>query len=150
MNGATAHLELLLKSGLSVNSRCRDMPGGPTLLHLAAANGHTQTVLLLLRLGVDKSVVAGASSIPLHQAAVCSHVSSVKAMLKAGCTVDVVDSNGRCVLNAAAQCGNAKGIIEVLSTGGDINTTNNDGMSPLHVAAGTEKTEAVARPYVLM
>ena len=64
--------------------------------------------------------------------------------------MDVVDSNGRCVLNAAAQCGNAEVIMEVLSTGGDINTTNNDGMTPLHVAAGTRKTEAAVRPYVLM
>ena len=69
VNGDTEHLELLLKSGLSVNTRCRDMPGGPTLLHIAAVNGHTQTVLLLLRLGADTSVVAGAGGTPLHQAA---------------------------------------------------------------------------------
>ena len=92
VNGATEHLELLLKSGLSVNTRCRDIRGGPTLIHLAAANGHTHTVLLLLRLGADTSVVAGAVGTPLHGAAWHGHVSTVKTMLKAGCPVDVVDS----------------------------------------------------------
>ena len=143
VNGATEHLELLLKSGLSVNTRCRNMPGGPTLLHLAAANGHTQMVLLLLRLGADKSVVAGGTGgTPLHQAAVCGHVSTLKAMLKAGCPVDVVGGNGDSVLHYAAEGGNAEVIRVVLSTGCDINATANDGWTPLHVAAGKGKTEA--------
>ena len=142
VNGATEHLELLLKSGLSVNNRCRDLPEGPTLLHFAALNGHTQTVLLLLRLGADTSVVAGARGTPLHQAAVCGHVSTVKAMLRAGCPVNVVASNGFSVLHSAAQGGNTEVIGELASTGCDINATDNNGMTPLHVAAGTGKVEA--------
>ena len=119
-NGATEHLEVLLKSGLSVNTRCRDLPGGPTLLHLAAANGHTQTVLLLLRQGADKSVVASAGVTPLHVAAGSGHVSTVKAMLKGGCSVDVVTSNGASVLHTAAQGGIAEVIRAVVSAGCDI------------------------------
>ena len=53
LNGATEHLELLLKSGLSVNTRWRDHPLTPTLLHLAARKGNTQMVLLLLCLGAN-------------------------------------------------------------------------------------------------
>ena len=140
--GDTEHLELLLKSGLFVNNRCRGMPGGPTLLHHAALKGHTQTVLLLLRQGADKSVVAGAAGTPLHVAAMCGHVATVKAMLKAGCPVDVVASGGGSVLHYAAQSGNAEVIREVLSTGCDINATDNDGVTPLHVAMKTGETEA--------
>ena len=140
--GATEHLELLLKFGLSVNTRCRNLPGDPTLLHIAAVTGDTQTVLLLLRLGADKSVVAGAGGTPLHQAAGCGHVSTVKAMLEAGYPVDVVDSNGTSVLHTAAQGGNAEVIKELVSAGCDINAAGNTGVTPLHMAAGEGKTEA--------
>ena len=142
VNGDTEHLELLFKSGLSVNTRFRDLPGGPTLLHLAAAKGHTQTVLLLLKQGADNSVVADAGGAPLHQAAGCGHVSTVKAMLKAGCPVDVVGSNGGSVLHAAAEGGNAEVIRAVVSAGCDINAVDNDGETPLHWAAEKGKTEA--------
>ena len=143
VKGATEYLELLLKSGLSVNTRCRDIPQGLTLLHLAAANGHTQTVLLLLWQGADKSVVAGTRGTPLHQAAACGRVSTVEAMLKAGCPVDVVSSNGGSVLHAAAEGGNAEVIRELVGTGCDINAADNSGVTPLHVAAANGKTEAV-------
>ena len=77
--GDTTNLELLLKSGLSVNTRCKNLQGGPTLLHLAAAAGHAQVVLFLLRLRADRSVEFGVGGTPLHQAALNSHVSTVKA-----------------------------------------------------------------------
>ena len=64
--GDATHLELLLKSGLSVNTRCKDLPGGPTLLHIAAARGHTQVVLFLLGLEADWSVEFGVGDTPLH------------------------------------------------------------------------------------
>ena len=143
LNGATENLELLLKNGLSVNTRCWNMPESPTLLHIAAAAGHTQVVLLLLRLGADRSFVIGAGGTPLHQAAGLGRVSTVKAMLEAGCPVDVVASNGASALNFAIAGGSAEILREVLTTGCDINTTDNDGITPLHVAAGMGKTEAV-------
>ena len=133
--GATKDLELLLNGGLPANTRSRDMPEGPTLLHLAAGKGHTQIVLLLLRLGADNSIVVGILGTPLHQAALFGHLSTVKAMLKAGCPADVVASNGASVLHYAAQGGNAEVISVVLSTGCDINATDSDGSTPLHRAA---------------
>ena len=139
--GATKDLELLLNSGLTANTRVRDIPEGPTLLHLAAALGNTQIVLLLLRLGADKSIVAGLTGTPLHQAAVNGHVSTVKRLLMAGCPVDVVGSNGSNVLHYAAQGGNAEVIRVVLSAGCDINATSSDGGTPLHSAARSGNTE---------
>ena len=133
--GATKDLELLLNGGLTANTRYRGIPEGPTLLHFAAGVGHTQIVLLLLRLGADKSIVFGILGTPLHQAALFGHVSTVKAMLKAGCPADVVASNGASVLHYAAQGSNAEVISVVLSTGCDINATDSDGSTPLHWAA---------------
>ena len=139
--GATKDLELLLNSGLTANTRCRDIPEGPTLLHLAAGVGHTQIVLLLLRLGADKSIVVGIWGTPLHQAAVHGHVSTVKAMIKAGCPLDVVDSTDASILHAAAISDNAEAISVVLSTGCDINATDRKGGTPLHWAAKNGSTE---------
>ena len=64
--GDTTHLELLLKSGLCVNSTCRGKPEGLTLLHIAAARGHTQVVLFLLGLEADWSVEFGVGDTPLQ------------------------------------------------------------------------------------
>ena len=131
---------VILNHGVSVDTR--DAENGATLLHLAAANGHTETVLLLLRLGACTSVVIGGLGTPLHQAAWGGHVSTVKAMFEAGCLVDVVDSNGWLVLHAAAAGGNAEVIRVVLSTGCDMNAAANDSRTPLHVAARKGNTEA--------
>ena len=141
LTGATKDLELLLNGGLSANTRCRNMPGGPTLLHLAAGAGRTQIVLLLLRLGADKSIIAGVGGTPLHHAVLQGHVSTVKAMIKGGCSVDVVASNGTTVLHAAVVGGNAEVISAVLSTGCDINARSSDGVTPLHAAARKGNTE---------
>ena len=43
-----------------------DAESGATLLHSAAVNGHTETVLLLLRLGAETSVGIGGLGTPLH------------------------------------------------------------------------------------
>ena len=138
-NGSTGLLCQLVVCGLSVNTTDKD---GCTLLHTAAEGGHMQTVLELIRLGANKSIVAGVLGSPLHVAVVCGHVSTVKAMLKAGCPVDVVASNDGTVLYYAVQGGNTEVIREVLSTGCDINAAKNNGMTPLHLAAKTGYTEA--------
>ena len=83
MNGNIHGLiELVLKNGLSVNARLNILKG-LTLLHLVAAKGHTQTVVRLLQLGAEKSIVCGLYGTPLHQAAEYCHVSTVKVLLKA-------------------------------------------------------------------
>ena len=139
--GSTDRLaNVILNRGVPVD--IKDAEGGATLLHLAASNGHTETVLLLLRLGAETSVVIGAKGTPLHQAALRGHVSTVKAMLEAGCPVDVVNSNGWSVLHFAAAGGNAEMVRAVLSTACDMNATANDGRTPLHVAAVEGNTEA--------
>ena len=139
--GDTERLELVLRNGLSVNTRERN-ERGCTLLHLAAMNGNTEMVIRLLQLGAEKSIVTDAHGTALHKAAICGHASTVKVLLEAGCPMDIVDSNGASILHAAAQGGNAEVIKEVFSRGCDINATNNYGTTPLHYAAGSGKTEA--------
>ena len=140
-NGLTHRLCQIIVSGLvSVNIMYED---GCTLLHFAAAGGHTETVLILIELGADKAIIANKFGTPLHVAAANGHVSTVKAMLRAGCPVDVVDNDGCSVLLAAAVNGNAEMIREIVSTPGcDINAADRSHMTPLHKVAQHGKTEA--------
>ena len=132
--------EIIVSGLLSVNIRYED---GRTLLHFAAAGGHTETVLILIVLGADKAIIADKFGTPLHVAAANGHVPTVKAMLRAGCPVDVVDNEGYSVLLVAAVSGNAKMIRELVSTPGcDINAADRSHMTPLHKVAQYGKTEA--------
>ena len=139
--GLTDVLYKIIASGLvSVNIMYKD---GRTLLHFAAAGGHTETVLILIVLGADKAIIADKFGTPLHIAAGMGHVSTVKAMLRAGCPVDVVDNEGYSVLLVAAVSGNAEMIRELVSTPGcDINAADRSHMTPLHKVAQYGKTEA--------
>ena len=139
--GSTEQLaNVILNHGVPVDTR--DAESGATLLHLAAVNGHTETVLLLLSLGARPSVGIGVHGTPLHQAAWGGHVSTVKAMLGTGCPMDLMNTDGWSVLHAAAAGGNAEVIREVLNTGCDRNAAANDGGTPLHVAAIEGNAEA--------
>ena len=139
--GFTDVLYRIIASGLvSVNIRDED---GRTLLHFAAARGHTETVLILIEFGAHKTIIADKIGTPLHVAAANGHVSTVKAMLRAGCPVDVVDNYGYSVLLVAAVSGNAEMIREIVSTPGcDINAADRSHMTPLHKVAQRGKTEA--------
>ena len=139
--GFTDVLYRIIASGLvSVNIRYED---GRTLLHFAAARGHTETVLILIEFGAHKTIIADKFGTPLHVAAANGHVSTVKAMLRAGCPVDVVDNDGYSVLLVAAVSGNAEMIREIVSTPGcDINAADRSHMTPLHKVAQRGKTEA--------
>ena len=142
MNGDIDGLkELVLENGLSVNARLSIL-NGLTLLHLVAANGHTQTVVRLLQLGAEKSIACDLYGTPLHLAVECCHISTVKVLLKARCPVDMVASDGKSVLHSAVMGGNVDIVNEVLRTGCDINRTAYNGVTPLHVAAMHGKTEA--------
>ena len=140
-NGVTQALCKIIVSGpLSVNIMYED---GRTLLHFAAAGGHTETVLILIELGAYKAIIANKFGTPLHVAVASGHVSTVKAMLRAGCPVDVVDNDGCSVLLVAAVNGNAEMIREIVSTPGcDINAADCLHMTPLHKVALRGKTEA--------
>ena len=138
--GRTSELAYLL-CDCNVPVDTRDAVG-LTLLHLAAKNGHTETVLLLLSLGAKKDSSIGANGTPLHQAALCGHATTVGEMLKEGCSVYAYDSNGCSVLHAAAVGGNAEIIGELVSAGCNINSRNNDGSTPLHLAEMQGNTKA--------
>ena len=138
-NGLTAPLCKLIEWGVPVNATNLD---GCTPLHFAAACGRTQTVLELIRLGADKTILAGVQGTPLHVAAVCGHVSTVKTLLRAGCPVDIFANKAQGVLHYAAIGGSAEVIREVLSTGCDINAMDCIGWTPLHRAVEHGNTEA--------
>lgn len=90
----------LLQTGIDVNAADSK---GLTALHVAAAAGHLEVVLILLAAGADSQMhAAGASSVTaLHLAAYAGHTAIMLQLLKAGADVNAADAWGRTPLHCA-------------------------------------------------
>ena len=102
--------ESLVNFDLSACSRIANKPadGGITALHMAALNGHAESVQLLLDLGADISTVTvqdgstidliGAGSTPLHYAACGGNIQCCQILIARGasCSAENVNGNSRC------------------------------------------------------
>jgi len=88
--GRTEEVERALDGGMNIEAV---QPGlGHTALHMAAYNGHTETVLLLIKRGakIDSRDVEGKT--PLIHACTGPYAETVKVLIKAGADVNVKDS----------------------------------------------------------
>eukprot|EP01036_Dinobryon_divergens_P025094 gene25094-33609_t len=73
----------------------RALMGGKTALHLAAFNGYTATVSLLLKKGADPNAKDSDGMTPLHKAAWEGHTKIVELLLKKGADRSVTDNAGK-------------------------------------------------------
>ena len=69
-----------------------------TILHVAAALGHTEAIRVLLEYGAYVSVDDAKLRTPLHEAAAGGHHSAVSTLLAAGADASLKDKNGRTAL----------------------------------------------------
>lgn len=82
---------------------------GLTALHVAAANGHAETISLLLKLGASISAKDVSKATALHHAAISGSAAAVDVLLSAGATVEAQEEKGLTPLHLAA----AHGRVEV-------------------------------------
>lgn len=105
---------------------------GEMPLHIAAENGFTAIVQLLLDYGADVNVQSSIKMTPLHKAARNGHLETAKFLLELGAAVNQQDSEGMAPLHFAAIFGRLEMIQLLLQYGADINKQDRFGDTPLH------------------
>ncbi|MBI3928544.1 MAG: ankyrin repeat domain-containing protein [Armatimonadetes bacterium] len=99
----------LLDQGADVNQRT---PMG-TALHVAASQGHTRLVRLLLERGADFTLLGNGGATVLQAPTARGHLETVECLLEAGFPVDQPDSRGVTALDVAKGVENSE-MIELL------------------------------------
>ena len=150
--GDAAAVEALLGAGVHPNVAAADAHGGLHPLHLAAREGHTSIVELLLQNGVDVNAATASGRTALHYAAQRGRVEVARLLLDRGANVKAEtaaepdeDDFGSCQpLHLAAYHGHAAVVELLLQRGADANAEafaawywDSAGLTPLHFAVAT-------------
>lgn len=151
-NGRTEIVTILLSCGASITaSRNRSVPfppgePGKGPLHLAAANGHAETVKALLDHGSKSySTATHLRNTALHEAATNGHVDTIKILLAdcGGAGIEAITSAGETALALAAKSGHAEAVKALLLGGADVEGDTRMGYAPLILAAEGGHSETV-------
>ncbi|XP_052565733.1 protein TANC2 isoform X3 [Culex pipiens pallens] len=119
-----------------------DIISGETALTTACANGHTETVTILLSRGAATDVTNRKEQSPLLITVKEGHWAIVERLLQSQTDVEQADSNGKTALMVAAEEGHV-GIIELLlNRGADLATQDKDGLTALSWACLRGKQQA--------
>ncbi|MEN6625295.1 MAG: M56 family metallopeptidase [Candidatus Sumerlaeia bacterium] len=98
-----------------------DRGAGFTPLHMAAQNGHLDTVKLLIGKGADVSARSETGLTPLHLAAQGGHGETAEAIIAAGADVNAKDNSGNTPLTLASEKGHQQLAGMLIAKGADVN-----------------------------
>ena len=126
--------------------RARDDIDGAMPIHVAAANGNDDAVILLLE--KDKTLVNetdnNGNDTPLHWAAMKDKPSTINVLLKYGADTKKQNSDGNTPLHYAAMYASAEAVKNIVASDkSSVNTANNDNMYPIHYAALEDNVDAL-------
>lgn len=126
-------VEELLASGLEVDTQ--DVAGS-TLLLIAAEEGGTRIVRMLLDRGANPNVSTDryGHRTPLHWAASNFDIESIKALLDHGANVNAPDDYGHTPLMVAASMTDRDTVKFLIERGANVNCKARDGSTPLSLA----------------
>ncbi|MBX9831032.1 ankyrin repeat domain-containing protein [Candidatus Babeliales bacterium] len=134
-----SYIQFLQKNDMSI-----DMLGkfGDNALHVAAENGHTEMVLLLLTAGANPEARNREGLTPLHCAA---NTKIMQLFLDRNVTIEAVDNYGKTPLHWAALRGRTECVELLLKNRSNPNALTHLKQTPLHFAAarkdGTESVQ---------
>ncbi|KAH6774261.1 K+ transporter 1 [Perilla frutescens var. frutescens] len=131
-------LHRLLKRGMEPNELDRN---GRNALHLAAANGSLECVLLLLDHGADPNKRDSEGNVPLWDAMQGGHESVIKVLVDNRATLASGDV-GQFACFASEQ-NNIALLKEIIKFGGDVTSLSSSGTTALHTAVSEDKLEVV-------
>jgi ankyrin repeat protein len=118
--------------------------GTPTVLHIAARQGHADFATVLLEAGANVDARDFEANTPLHLAAQYGHDEVARLLLAANATVDVRRLGGLTPLHVAAGRGHFPVVKRLLVARADVNAREGGNWTPLHRAA-SEGHENVVR-----
>ena len=115
---------------------------GSDLLHRAALRGHTLSIEMLLKLGVEVNVTDKHGRTALHDACLKGHVNTARLLLDRGAKINARDTDGATPLHDAALGGSAPVIELLLSRGADRDARDLEGHTSLDYALKLDRTDA--------
>ncbi|KAK5866823.1 hypothetical protein PBY51_011367 [Eleginops maclovinus] len=127
----TQKLSVQQAGSLGVNSCNVD---GFTPLHVAALQGHTPLLALLIRHGANVNARNNHSATPLHLAAQNSHVQVMRSLLECNAKLNKKDHYGNTPLIQACLCGSLETASTLLQSDALVNVVNLQGNTALHEA----------------
>lgn len=140
-HGTDCSYNLLYGMGSKMNTKS---PDGVEPIHLAAQEGHTDTVRALLQQGGTITGQAGKDrNTPLHFAARGGHLDIVRLLVAKGADVNA-RCNGECTaLHLACMNGHSEVVSLLIECGADVNAANDKKAAALHYAAFTNMPDVV-------
>jgi len=129
-----------LEPSLATYVRASDKETG---LHVAAGNGATETVKVLLANGAVVDAVDAYSNTPLLNAAMNGWDDVVVLLLDKGASVTAVDAQGRTPVHLAATNGHGNIISLLLAKGASLTTKDSAGKLPIDLARESKKTDVL-------
>jgi ankyrin repeat protein len=136
-------IQKLLYSGVNVNTQ---LINGLSSLHVAAMDGHTEIVRILIKAEASVNLINNDGKSPLYLAAMDGNTEIVKILLDGGANVDLIDNDGNSPLYLVAGKGHTETVKILLEGEASVNLTNKDGNSPLYISTimgHTETTKAL-------
>ncbi|XP_078583018.1 uncharacterized protein LOC144865869 [Branchiostoma floridae x Branchiostoma japonicum] len=143
-NGDTDRVKQLMEDGVNPDSSSGQWQRTP--LHLAAENGHHETMSALLTAGADFNVQDSQQWTPLHDAAENGHHRTVSALLGNGADVNTRGGGQRTPLHLAAENDHHETVSALLAAPAVVVDARSSGTerTPLHEAAGNGHHKIVA------
>ncbi|MBY0353600.1 ankyrin repeat domain-containing protein [Candidatus Babeliales bacterium] len=105
---------------------------GESALHIAAENGHTEMVKILLDAGASPEALTREGLTPLHYAANCA---IMQLLLDRHVNIEAVDKHGKTPLHCAALRGRVECLQLLLNNNANPNVLTTLQQTPLHFAA---------------
>ena len=111
----------------------------PLALHIAAAEGHSAIIKLLLEQNCDLQARNMISWLPIHCAAERGRYNSVRTLIENHSPIDPVDKNQQTPLHLAARHGHSEVVKHLLKNGAKIDKRTSSGDNCLDLAIGSNQ-----------